>query len=237
MRRKQFWMGIAAAIISISASFTAFAGEWKQDNAGWWYDFGDTTYAKDGWHWVDGKCYYFTPEGYCLLNTTTPDGYTVDASGAWTVDGVVQVQAGGTDNQEAAGEVYQLGNLTFTKPADYRFETVQDTIWQLSKEDDSQILMISSSESEISDGMLSEEELGKRNDNFMLRNSGAWDSKEIVELTSGKWFAYVYSAETTRNGYHDKRYLRLKNNRVEMIILGSRDANMDKDGFLNQYIR
>lgn len=28
-------------------------------------------------------------------NTTTPDGYTVNADGAWTVDGVVQVKTAG----------------------------------------------------------------------------------------------------------------------------------------------
>ena len=32
-----------------------------------------------------------------LSNTTTPDGYTVDANGAWTVDGAVQTQPAGTN--------------------------------------------------------------------------------------------------------------------------------------------
>ena len=53
-----------------------------------------------GWQWImgaDGKyhCYYLNPfhngsYGACLLNTITPDGYTVNANGEWTVNGVVQ---------------------------------------------------------------------------------------------------------------------------------------------------
>ena len=38
-----------------------------------------------GWQWIDGRCYYLDPSkgGACAVSATTPDGYTVDASGAW----------------------------------------------------------------------------------------------------------------------------------------------------------
>lgn len=79
--------------LAASSTIISLAGEWKQDNdKGWWYQNDDNTFAKDGWHWINGKCYYFTPEGYCLIGTKTPDGYDVDGSGAWMVNGVVQVQ-------------------------------------------------------------------------------------------------------------------------------------------------
>ena len=42
---------------------------------------------------IDGRCYYFDSQGYCLINEVTPDGYTVDGTGAWAVNGVVQYQA------------------------------------------------------------------------------------------------------------------------------------------------
>lgn len=71
-------------------SITIFAGQWKRDNVGWWYDNGDGTYLNNGWYWIDSFCYYFTIDGYCLVNTTTPDGFTVDANGIWNVDGIIQ---------------------------------------------------------------------------------------------------------------------------------------------------
>lgn len=84
-------------IVGISLCFTllfstnAFA-EWRQDQGNWWFVNADGNYAKDGWHWIEGKCYYFTSDGYCLMNTKTPDGYEVDANGAWIIGGVVQTQ-------------------------------------------------------------------------------------------------------------------------------------------------
>ena len=36
---------------------------WKQDATGWWYDFGDGTYAI-GWEQIDGTWYYFDSSGF-----------------------------------------------------------------------------------------------------------------------------------------------------------------------------
>lgn len=86
--------GIMATVISI----TAFAGEWKVDQNGWWYDNGNGTWPANCWQWIDqngdgtAECYYFNQQGYCLLNTVTPDGYTVNADGAWTINGILQTK-------------------------------------------------------------------------------------------------------------------------------------------------
>ena len=54
-----------------------------------------------GWVWIMDefgvqRCYYFNPnsDGYRgkLLTNTIIEGYTVDANGCWTVDGVVQTK-------------------------------------------------------------------------------------------------------------------------------------------------
>ena len=78
------------------------AGSWKTgagDNAArWWYDNGDNTWAANGWRWIDGnqdgisECYYFDADGWLATATTTPDGYTVNADGAWTVNGITQTR-------------------------------------------------------------------------------------------------------------------------------------------------
>ena len=38
---------------------------------------------KIGWQFKDGKWYYMTESGAMMANAITPDGYYVDASGAW----------------------------------------------------------------------------------------------------------------------------------------------------------
>lgn len=90
------------ALLSMLASSTVFAGEWKFDNNGWWYQNDDGSYPANTWQWIDGnkdgvsESYYFNENGYMLANTVTPDNYTVNADGAWTVNGVVQTQGQST---------------------------------------------------------------------------------------------------------------------------------------------
>ncbi len=90
-----------AAVMAMLANSTAFAGQWKSDTRGWWYQNDDGSYPTNGWQWIDGngdgvsESYYFDGNGYMLSNTTTPDGYTVNADGAWTQNGTVQTQATG----------------------------------------------------------------------------------------------------------------------------------------------
>lgn len=87
------WETLLAAVVgSCIMAGSAFAGEWKADQNGWWYQKEDGSYHSGGWQWIDGRCYYFDGAGYCLTGTTTPDGYVVDGSGAWVIDGVVQTQ-------------------------------------------------------------------------------------------------------------------------------------------------
>lgn len=77
-------------------SITTYAGEWKQNNSGWWYQNDDGSYSTNSWQWIDGnndgiaESYYFDSNGYLLANTTTPDGYQVNESGAWTINGLIQ---------------------------------------------------------------------------------------------------------------------------------------------------
>ena len=97
MKKKLFTFLVAAAMTA-AMSFTAMAAGWQQDSTGWWWLNDDGTWPANTWMWLDGnhdtiaECYYFYDNGYMAANTTTPDGYTVDASGAWTVNGVVQTK-------------------------------------------------------------------------------------------------------------------------------------------------
>ena len=98
-----------AAVLAMCS--TAFAGTWKEDQTGWYWEEADGTYPASAWTWIDGnqdgvaECYYFNGEGYLLTGTTTPDGHQVDGEGRWIVDGKVQTQ-GETGQPTDAAQAY-----------------------------------------------------------------------------------------------------------------------------------
>ena len=93
----------------------AEAAGWKQDGAGWWWQEDNGSYPVSQWKWLDGnkdgiyECYAFDSNGYMYADTTTPDGYTVNKEGAWTIGNSVQLkfakdmqnESGSNDNTAA----------------------------------------------------------------------------------------------------------------------------------------
>lgn len=55
---------------------------WVKDNNTWYY-LDSAGAMKTGWFTVSGKWYYAYSSGALAVNTTTPDGYTVNANGEW----------------------------------------------------------------------------------------------------------------------------------------------------------
>ncbi len=108
--KKMWLLPFAAAALSISLAAPSFAGEWKQDSIGWWYRNNDGTYPAGEWKWIDGdgdtwaESYCFDADGYMLADTVTPDGYRVNAQGAWiSDDGTETVYRRRYYDAEAAG--------------------------------------------------------------------------------------------------------------------------------------
>ena len=64
-------------------NFGGMAEGWVKDGNTWYYLMPGSGKMVTGWSLINGKYYYFTESGAMLANTTTPDGYKVDASGAW----------------------------------------------------------------------------------------------------------------------------------------------------------
>ena len=57
---------------------------WEQTAGGWKYRQAGGSYVSNGWFQApDSKWYYFGADSVMLADTTTPDGYHVDSSGAW----------------------------------------------------------------------------------------------------------------------------------------------------------
>ena len=98
--KKQIAGTVTAVFLSLSSTISGFAQDsgWHKDEMTkrWWYSVSDGTFYKSSWQWIDGngdgiqECYYFDSDGYLYTDWITPDGFTVNADGAWTVDNIVQ---------------------------------------------------------------------------------------------------------------------------------------------------
>lgn len=132
---------LATVLLSVAMSMPAMAGTW-QTGAGenqnkWWYDNGDGSYAQSSWQWIDGngdgiaESYYFDANGWLLTNTTTPDGYTVNANGAWVENETVQSKKVVSDNdsaQDMAGKyAYYKTQLYVKNEATQSYELYGET--------------------------------------------------------------------------------------------------------------
>ncbi|MDO4960625.1 MAG: hypothetical protein Q4E57_02040 [Eubacteriales bacterium] len=97
--KKNLMAFICTAFLAALITVPSFAGQWKSDVNGWWWQNDDGSYPAGCWQTIDSTgsgtsmWYYFDNNGYLLTNTVTPDGYIVNGSGAWTVDGIVQTSS------------------------------------------------------------------------------------------------------------------------------------------------
>lgn len=107
--------------LSVLSAMPAFAGQWKQDATGWWYQNEDGSYPTSTWKWIDGnndgiaESYYFNESGYIVVNTSV-EGYTVNADGAWTVNGIVQTKQVNSEQQTSGENGGQQNNGNYTDP-------------------------------------------------------------------------------------------------------------------------
>ncbi len=101
-------------------------GRWvkgRRVNAGkWWWLNPNGSYPIHTWRWLDGnqdgvaECYYFDDNGWAVTSGLTPDGFWVNAEGAWVENQVVKtkkkkrrevvdppVSGGGTSGKTGSG--------------------------------------------------------------------------------------------------------------------------------------
>ena len=128
MNKKNWIMKVfmtTSLFIALSANLT-FASGWTKgiSKNAWWYDFGNGDYFKSSWQWIDGnqdgiaECYCFDENGWMYENTITPDGYTVNENGAWTVSNIVQTKTSDLipkNNTNNNGNNTVNNNLTETR--------------------------------------------------------------------------------------------------------------------------
>ena len=91
---------VAVSAFLVIPVMAANEAQWKKNDKGWWYEEADGSYPTNAWKLIKDKWYYFDGIGYMvenrwignyylgvdgamLVNTSTPDGYYVDATGKW----------------------------------------------------------------------------------------------------------------------------------------------------------
>ena len=87
----------------------------------WWYDLGNGNYYKSSWQWIDGnhdgiaECYCFDENGWMFENAITPDRFTVNENGAWTVDNIVQTKSANLISQNNTNNNTDAVSKNFTE--------------------------------------------------------------------------------------------------------------------------
>ena len=138
----------AFGLFCILTSFLfLFSGTTKADwvkgegkNA-WWFDFGNGDYFKSSWQWIDGnqdgiaECYCFDENGWMYENTITPDGYTVNENGAWTVSNIVQTKTSDLIPKNNTNNSVNTTSNNFTETKNNNFTETRNNEENQSNED------------------------------------------------------------------------------------------------------
>ena len=131
---KSFIHGLGSSLrilpgsLCVLASFVfLFSGtaqaDWVRGNSknAWWYDLGNGNYYKSSWQWIDGnhdgiaECYCFDENGWMFENAITPDRFTVNENGAWTVDNIVQTKSANLISQNNTNNNTDTASNHFTE--------------------------------------------------------------------------------------------------------------------------
>ena len=231
-RKKCQMMVIAVLLATVALSMSAFAGQWKQDDTGWWYQNEDGTYVKSEWSWIDGKCYYFNEDGYCLQSVQTPDGYSVDAQGAWIEGGVVQTQ----EQSQDSSAIKQIDNVVVTVPGGFVFHSSDERgIYMTSVDGSSLICIMSESLADFggyADLVYTYQESVL--DAAVEAELGTPQTKTTRQLSNGLWYSYHYMDASSLGipGFL-KVYARINGDRLQMVMFGGSISSLDTEGIMN----
>lgn len=194
MKRRNMMVMVMAMVMVLAMSMTSLAAGWQTgfdgQKARWWYLNDDNTWPANVWMWIDdnkdgvAQCYYFDSNGYVMTDTTTPDGYTVNVTGEWTVDGVIQNKDEAV-NANATANVKETGTSTKSLD-DYGYTNgLNDLIYDLPNLTKADVIAMLGEDSLVSDGASDGSgisvyrEKGTRNTFFVKDSDGTIDGVSL----------------------------------------------------------
>lgn len=207
----------AAGLFSLIFASSAFGGSWRAgdgENAGkWYYQESDGSFLSGGWHWLDGnqdgtaECYYFDSEGWMLSGTQTPDGYTVDSEGRWTVDGTVQTQAveaaqtADVNFQDGTYYYYQSQLLVRGENGEFRLVSETPVRFESSKDFNYDVVFNDRYLVNQAADFTTHLEIKKDSTGFTLIDNDSWEGTTFHFAKSGD----VYQNDYSINDYNGER--------------------------------
>lgn len=200
MKRKGFVAFSMAIGMSMSLPLLSYAGEWKQDTTGWWWQNDDGTYPVNTWKWIDGnndgiaEYYYFNENGYLLVDTTIPDSYMVNKDGAWFKTHFIGGKDPSTDASIAGIQTInaeELNKINTGKRVTYHMDTA-NSILEIEILEDGSLRVISHA----SAGGLSEDIVSKSGDREWKSVIPRYIGGPVIESVSIYVFNEDYSELT-----------------------------------------
>ena len=95
---KNLYFIIIFCTLAVLMPVIVYAGEWKQNDYGWWWQNDDGSYPVSCWEWLDGngdgvyECYYFDKRGYMATDKDVSDGSHINSDGARIYKGEIQTR-------------------------------------------------------------------------------------------------------------------------------------------------
>lgn len=133
MKKRNILLTVAAVLgATMLSGVTAFAGQWVQDGTAWKYLNDNGILSAGCWQWIDGnqdgiaECYYFGSDSVMFADAITPDGWRVNADGAWIENGIVQTKESGIASVQPS-EAAQYTDVNTNDNA-YNRNTIFDNI-------------------------------------------------------------------------------------------------------------
>ena len=117
---------VLVGMVTLGMAATAFAGQWMQNDIGWWYQNEDGSYPAAEWKWIDSdgdgvaECYYFYGDGYMAHNNDIEKQHVND-DGQWVIDDKIQHKTLVSQEYKSPdGTFYINGQYILTMPESYQ---------------------------------------------------------------------------------------------------------------------
>ena len=258
---------LAALFVMLWTAATVFRidafAAWRLDDTGYYWQNTDGSYPAGGWAWLDGnedgvaECYYFDAAGYLLTSGTTPDGYTVNEGGAWTVNGAVQTRKTGlSKDSESGARSVLLGTMTFGFSDSLKhLEAQSDGSYLISNRSGTQMARLQLTDLDSSASLKKVLDVGQKmglsfdsaemrkilTDAFagsMTASYGAPDSITEESYPSGIWERLHYnSMEADGDSAEVDILLHFTERKVYHVIMVSFEGENDVADYMNNYVR